>query len=338
MHARLFCKTGTLAGMDVDLRPDNAIGRGERNDVALHERAVSSRHARLWLDRERGAYVLEDLGSRNGTAVDGVPVVEPVYLGPLHVITFAGTLDFIFQTLPGDGRPARTAPDVRHAPGTPDVHHESGTPDVHPETPAVDVRQASPPPDVRPEPSAPDVRPEPGRPDVRPRREETVVNADFGQMPDFASPDAPPEPPARTSEPEGQEELNEEGTRFDLSFGALPDLEDPSAAPAPREARPPQPVQFALEVGAGGDTRETFRLVPGVQAVGRGAACEIRFKQGTVSRRHATLTVDGPNVRLTDEGSTHGTFVNGERVVECELRPGDLIRFGRALEVVLNQL
>jgi hypothetical protein len=58
------------------------------------------------------------------------------------------------------------------------------------------------------------------------------------------------------------------------------------------------------------------------------AAAFARFDN--VSRRHATVTVDDAGrAAIRDEGSTNGTFVNGERLprgVEAPLRDGDQLR------------
>ncbi len=51
------------------------IGRGEDCDVVLTERQVSRHHAQI--RRLDSQYVLEDLGSRNGTCVNGREVTEP---------------------------------------------------------------------------------------------------------------------------------------------------------------------------------------------------------------------------------------------------------------------
>jgi pSer/pThr/pTyr-binding forkhead associated (FHA) protein len=61
----LRTRTNTL----VHLLPDTLLGRSERTDVCVDDRAVSSEHARLrWTGR---AWVVRDLGSKNGTWVDG---------------------------------------------------------------------------------------------------------------------------------------------------------------------------------------------------------------------------------------------------------------------------
>lgn len=45
------------------------IGRGLRNQLVLNDSSVSRNHARVFLDESR--FVLQDLGSTNGTTVNG---------------------------------------------------------------------------------------------------------------------------------------------------------------------------------------------------------------------------------------------------------------------------
>ena len=47
-----------------------------------------------------------------------------------------------------------------------------------------------------------------------------------------------------------------------------------------------------------------------------------------VSRQHATITREGDEYDLVDLTSTHGTFVNGEKIDRCRLKTGDKIRLG----------
>jgi DNA-binding winged helix-turn-helix (wHTH) protein len=70
-------------------------------------------------------------------------------------------------------------------------------------------------------------------------------------------------------------------------------------------------------------------LREGENVVGREATATVRFTSGSVSRRHATITVDGQNATLADLGSKNGTFVDGEPVVRpLLLRDGMMVRFG----------
>jgi hypothetical protein len=63
-------------------------------------------------------------------------------------------------------------------------------------------------------------------------------------------------------------------------------------------------------------------------SMGRSRSCDLRLPGSDSSRRHAEIT-GGPNgFTLYDLGSTNGTFVNGEQVQKCLLRPGDRIQIG----------
>ncbi|MFI5307587.1 MAG: sigma 54-interacting transcriptional regulator, partial [Polyangiales bacterium] len=57
------------------------------------------------------------------------------------------------------------------------------------------------------------------------------------------------------------------------------------------------------------------------------------LRHGQVSRGHARIepSADGGRYRICDLGSRNGTFVNGRRVAESELRDGDVIRIGNGL-------
>ena len=72
-----------------------------------------------------------------------------------------------------------------------------------------------------------------------------------------------------------------------------------------------------------------FDLEPGEHELGSNPQCVIRLGHPTVSRRHATLTVDGAGVTVTDLGSSNGTRRNGARIAgPTTIQPGDRLRFG----------
>lgn len=100
MPARLYCKTGALAGAAFFIDHEAHIGRLRGNEIILPPKVISTHHARIFFDIEEACYFLEDLGSSNGTMLDGIAVTGPTRLEHLHVITLAGQHDFIFQTTP----------------------------------------------------------------------------------------------------------------------------------------------------------------------------------------------------------------------------------------------
>jgi predicted nucleic acid-binding Zn-ribbon protein len=70
--------------------------------------------------------------------------------------------------------------------------------------------------------------------------------------------------------------------------------------------------------------------VPGSSMrIGRSLSAELRFEDPTVSRRHAVLLVEDDGVRVLDDRSLNGVFVNSERVVSQMLADGDEIVIGR---------
>jgi hypothetical protein len=63
--------------------------------------------------------------------------------------------------------------------------------------------------------------------------------------------------------------------------------------------------------------------------VGRSLAADVRFDDPTVSRRHALLVRQPDGVRVLDDRSLNGVFVNGERIEWRILEDGDEIVVGR---------
>jgi FHA domain/Domain of unknown function (DUF1707) len=76
----------------LDLPPDQGscrlIGRASGADCRLPDACVSRRHAEVW--RSGNRWLLRDLGSRNGTRVNGMYVFEPVEVRPGDLLDFGG--------------------------------------------------------------------------------------------------------------------------------------------------------------------------------------------------------------------------------------------------------
>lgn len=95
MRARLISREHG----EFEFREQATIGRSADNTVRVEASVVSTAHARISFDPERSRFVLEDLDSLNGTHLDGARIERAEPLGPLHLICFGGSEDFIFQTL-----------------------------------------------------------------------------------------------------------------------------------------------------------------------------------------------------------------------------------------------
>ena len=73
-----------------------------------------------------------------------------------------------------------------------------------------------------------------------------------------------------------------------------------------------------------------FTLATSPLLIGRDEDADIRVDEPLVSRAHARIEKRGSAFFVLDLGSTNLTKVNGEAVVERELRDGDELRFARA--------
>ena len=80
-----------------------------------------------------------------------------------------------------------------------------------------------------------------------------------------------------------------------------------------------------------GDERMLLPLGDGTTHVGRGFAADLRLEDQSVSRRHAIVHQRVGGVRILDDRSANGTFVNGRRVAEAELADGDVVVLGRVV-------
>ena len=74
---------------------------------------------------------------------------------------------------------------------------------------------------------------------------------------------------------------------------------------------------------------QVFEIPSGSKVLGREAECDIALvNDTTASRRHATITVSAGDYSIRDEGSSNGTFVNGAKITEQKLTPGDEVQVG----------
>jgi len=80
---------------------------------------------------------------------------------------------------------------------------------------------------------------------------------------------------------------------------------------------------------ADGDERIVHELTREWTRIGRSLAADVRFDDPTVSRRHALVVRQADGVRVLDDRSLNGVFVNGERVEWSVLRDGDELIVGR---------
>jgi pSer/pThr/pTyr-binding forkhead associated (FHA) protein len=87
-------------------------------------------------------------------------------------------------------------------------------------------------------------------------------------------------------------------------------------------------MQVVLVMFTGDGERRSFSVARDITVVGRREDCDLRIPVGDVSRKHCRLVKEGDTIRLEDLGSSNGSYVNGHRVQEAVLKPGDWIQIG----------
>lgn len=98
---RLILLTGASAGTEYPLeKTELQLGRDLSNDIVVNDAEVSRRHARLVLQGD--GYVLEDLGSTNGTFIQGQRLNAPVVLRPGETITIGEQVKLKYEVLTSD--------------------------------------------------------------------------------------------------------------------------------------------------------------------------------------------------------------------------------------------
>jgi predicted RNA-binding Zn-ribbon protein involved in translation (DUF1610 family) len=88
-----------------------------------------------------------------------------------------------------------------------------------------------------------------------------------------------------------------------------------------------EPGQYV--VYRSGDDVIAYALKREWTRIGRSLAADIRFDDPTVSRRHALIVRQPDGLRVLDDRSLNGVFVNGEHVEWSTLANGDEIVIGR---------
>ena len=135
------------------------------------------------------------------------------------------------------------------------------------------------------------------------------------------------------------------GKKLHPSWDKCPYCEAPVTAGGASASKSPTGKNrtMAMDVGAAGASSSGLAwLVPmeggqvgelfpmrGRAVVGSAADCDIVLTDPSISSRHAEFAAGQGGFKVTDLGSTNGTFVNDERITSYELVDNDNVRLGR---------
>ena len=115
---QLIMRSGPTPGAAFTLEGDQlTIGRDSANEIVINDAEVSRRHARLTF--QGGKYVLEDLGSTNGTFVNGQRLAGPRVLKPGEVVSFGEQIVLVFEVTHLDPGATVVSPRAAAVPSAP---------------------------------------------------------------------------------------------------------------------------------------------------------------------------------------------------------------------------
>lgn len=131
---------------------------------------------------------------------------------------------------------------------------------------------------------------------------------------------------ARVTEEAGREPMVSPLAAEGEGLGAQEPISIPTIPPA--EEKPLEPPIVLACIG-GPYLGKEFSLGEGETQLGRTEGQIVLSDDPQVSRRHALFIFSEGKLKLRDLGSTNGTWVNGIRITESEVRRGDIIALGQ---------
>ena len=293
------------------------LGRDPGSDIVLSDTRVSWRHATL--RHEQDAWILEDVGSTNGTFI-GTRRVDRITISSDCVIRLGN---------PEDGPVLRCEPAARpvHAPTEISTPAAPAALDGEPGTAVLDDGAVQDPPrDLRHD-GARDVRRAEGRP-AAPASRARADDAPGSYVPGSYVPDPRVPGPGGNGAPGGSGGHGSPGGRRGPGGNGSPAGQGP-IGPKGGGGRVQPQEDYRLSV----DRRPTAVLpLPARRLrIGRTADNDLVLSDLSISRRHAELrkTSDG-TYQIVDLGSHNGTFVNGQRVTSATLTEKDIVGIGHA--------
>lgn len=147
---QLTMRSGPTTGETYPLEQEETLmGRDLANDIAISDPEVSRRHARFVI--KEGTVFVEDLGSTNGTFLNGERISNPQQLRPGDVITLGENIVLVFEKASYDLDVTPPAPSKREAVPEPS-YEQAPMPDTFqpPPEPAAYKQPQSPPPSEAP--------------------------------------------------------------------------------------------------------------------------------------------------------------------------------------------
>lgn len=116
---QMVMRTGPTPGKIYPLSQGQiTVGRDASCDIVINDAEISRHHAKL--TQQADSYVLEDMGSTNGTFVDGQRLMGPHVLRPGDLVLLGENVSLSYETVAYDeAAAAAAAPAPEYVPPTP---------------------------------------------------------------------------------------------------------------------------------------------------------------------------------------------------------------------------
>ena len=336
MKARLIGRTGGAAGVEHPVSDLLTLGSGAVNGLRIESRTLSRQHAQIV--KSGDTYYLEDLGSRNGTFLNGQRVTR-FPIRNLDVVSLGPDIDLIFIESGAPVVAPRRSEPARAAAENPNPETIAFAYEDPPEGRPLNVPRAAP----RPAPPPSQTAEADGHTVAAPREPAIapLITPPPGRVPEPSTLSAPREPAGGL--PDALAARARAARRVGDMTTPLPNVPSPPPAPA-APARPRTPVSSGTGPLSGVvlDGPSLVRLNLGSFDIGRHPDADVVVNSPDVGRRHARLHVRVDRVELEDLEAANGTFVDDRAITGVATVPdGGRIRFATvefAIMYVRNQV
>lgn len=284
------------------------IGRSPDCDIVMSQAEVSGRHCRL--SRNKEVWTIEDLGSSNGTSVNGRRLAPntPTPINQGESITLGTSTPMPWPERPSSPSPPRVA--VTVAGNFPPVVARTAMPAAAPDVPPVSgaVRR------ILTVGRSLDNDIVFDQPSVSGHHARVTVQGNRAIIEDVGSSNG-----TFVGSPSNRVQKANLNPDDFVYLGSL-------RVPAVRLLTPSSNAQSdAVAIRQ-----------DGIIILGRAPDCDQVLDFPMISARHARLTRQASGFLLEDLGSTNGTFLNGQRINRVLVRPGDVITLGSYQFTVSN--
>lgn len=198
---QLVMRTGPTPGKVFELaEQDMTLGREPGNEITINDAEVSRKHARLFF--QSGTYMIEDLGSTNGTFINNQRLMGPHALRAGEIVSFGEQISCTYEAISEEdpnatmiasrdmGVPAAPPPPPATSPAMQPIQ----PPSPPPPPPAPTMGAVSPPPAA---PPSPGMQP-PSQPRPMPPPPAFAGKVPSGPAPEEAAPKPPKARSSRT--------------------------------------------------------------------------------------------------------------------------------------------